>query len=133
MRRGFAPSVRLGLRIAGNWLAALALVVQLAAASVVAMPSAPAASLDGLIAASLCTGADDAGGGAPAHDHHAPDCALCPLCHAIAHAGVLLAPPAFAFATPLSERQRPGLPPPPRAPPVRAAGAAYPRGPPFLI
>jgi hypothetical protein len=132
MRGGFAPAVRSWHRIAGNWLAALALVAQLAAASVVAMPTTPAVALDGLIAASLCTGAHDAAGGAPAH-HHAPDCTLCPLCQAIAHAGVLLASPAFALDAPPAARERSTLPPPARAPPAHALGAAYPRGPPFLI
>ncbi len=134
MRRAFAPRGRSWYGLAGRWLAAVAIAVQLAAASVVVLPSAPVHALDGLIAASICDGAEGAAnGGQGSHHHHAPDCALCPLCQAIAHAGVLLAPPAFAFAAPIHVTLRMALLPPARAPPAREVGAPYPRGPPLPV
>ncbi|MBN9507509.1 MAG: hypothetical protein J0I21_00175 [Alphaproteobacteria bacterium] len=131
MRRVFAPRGRSWYGLAGRWLAAVAIAVQLAAASVVVLPSAPVQALEGLIAASICDGVDTHG--PESHHHHAPACTLCPLCQAIAHAGMLLAPPGFTLAAPTHVKLRMALLPPARAPPARDAGAAYPRGPPLPV
>jgi hypothetical protein len=119
-----------GLRTAGLLLALLALAVQLGAASVV--PWTGAGRLDRLLAASICH-ADGATGPAPAQQHHAPDCALCPFCQAIAHASVLLGPAALVFAALAAPPPRIAAPPPARAPPARLAAATSARGPPGPI
>ncbi len=130
-----AMSLRDVARLPGLLLVVVALAVQLAAASVVLpVGAARAEGFDRLLAASICH--DDAGaagqGGTPAH-HHAPDCALCPLCQAIAHAGVLLGPPVFAWARLAVSVARIVVLPPARAPPARFALATFARGPPALI
>ena len=118
-------------RCAGRWLALLALAVQLAAASIVLPAAAQAtASVDTLVAASICRGAP-APDGAP--QHHRPACTICPLCQAVAQAGVLLNPPLFALAAPAVQSLRAALPPPARAPPARVLASFHPRGPPRLI
>jgi hypothetical protein len=121
------------VRLPSLLLAILALAVQLAAASVVPWQTAPAAGLDRLVAASIChaDGAADSGG-APAR-HHNPDCVACPLCQAIAHAGVLLGSAIAAMAPPEPAASRLAALPPARAPPAQRVAAAFARGPPALI
>ena len=111
----------------GLLLALIALAVQLATASIVLPIAAPADTVDRLVAASICHP-----GKAPDH-RPPPACTICPLCQAIAHSGMLLAPPAFALAAPVAAGWRAALPPPARAPPGRVLVSAYPRGPPRLI
>jgi hypothetical protein len=120
-------------RLPGLLLAVVALTVQLAAASVVPWAAAPGAGLDRLIAGSICHGDDAAAdqGGAPVR-HHAPDCTICPLCQAIAHASVLLGPAAIALVGPTRAASLLAALPPARAPPVQRVAAAAPRGPPHL-
>jgi hypothetical protein len=117
----------------GLLLAVFALALQLAAASVVPWSGLPAAGVDRLIAGSLCHTAAGDDGGTPAAPHHAPDCAVCPLCHAIAHAGALLAAPAVLLAAPALLVARAFRLPPPRAPPGGARFAASARGPPVPL
>jgi len=119
--------------LSGLLLALVALVMQIAAASVVPF-AGPAASVDRLLAASICHsdgGATDSGG-TPAR-RHAPDCAVCPLCQAIAHAGALLGAPMLVIAAPALLAARLFALPPSRAPPGRAASAASARGPPVPL
>jgi hypothetical protein len=131
MHRPVARPFGIAARLPGMLLAIVALALQLAAASVA--PWAPAGGIDRLVAGSIChaAGAGDQGG-APAR-HHAPDCAICPLCQAIAHAGVLLGPGFAALPAPIVAAARLALLPPARAPPLRRVAAAAPRGPPDLI
>jgi hypothetical protein len=123
---------RTRLSLTGLLLAVVALTMQLAAASVVPFAS-PILGVDRLLAASICH-ADDAAdhGGAPAR-HHAPDCAVCPLCQAISHAGALLVAPAAGFAVPMLLVARVFVLPLSHAPPGRAASAASARGPPATL
>jgi hypothetical protein len=118
----------------GFLLAVLALVCQLAFGALLPAEEASARQLAALDAVSvLCDGSAPTtpGHGAP-HHHHAPDCALCPLCIAMAAHGAILAsaPP---LPTPTSEPvAQAAFPPPARAPPSRAVRIAFPRGPPVL-
>jgi len=110
-------------------LALVALAMQIVVGAIVPVP-APAASLDRLVAVSICHG--DAGanhGEAPSH-HHSPDCAVCPLCQAIAQAGAILASPMAAFVAPALAVFRAFAQPPARAPPSVAGSATSARGPP---
>jgi Protein of unknown function (DUF2946) len=113
----------------GLLLALVALAMQVAATSV--MPSAGlSVSVDRLVAASICHSDAADHGGTPA-PHHAPDCAVCPLCQAIAHAGALLASPMVGFAAPaLFVAKNLFARPPARAPPGHTAFATSARGPP---
>ncbi len=124
------PWRRRPIGLSGLLLALVALALQMAAIAIVPYASV-AAGVDRLVAASICHSDSAAGdqGGAPAH-HHMPDCAVCPLCQAIAHAGVALAAPWAGFAAPVLLAVRPYAMPPPRAPPGRALTAASARGPP---
>jgi hypothetical protein len=115
----------------GRWLAAIALAVQVAAAATVPVGMAQAATIDRLVAASICDGGPT-DHQLPAH-HSAPDCAICPFCQALGQATLLLAPLAVAFDLPRPSVVRVALPPPARAPPARVAAAAYPRGPPLPL
>jgi hypothetical protein len=117
--------------LSGLLLAVVALVMQIAAASVVPFAS-PAANLDRLVAASICHSDAGTQGGNPVR-HHAPDCAVCPLCQAITHAGVLLAAPMAAFVGPVLLIARQFALPPSRAPPGRGTAAASARGPPARL
>jgi hypothetical protein len=119
------PARRLGLL-----LALLAVTVQLAAASVMPLRGTRTETLDRLVAASICHG--DAGSGQGDTRHQLPDCAMCPFCQAIAHAGILLAPTVVALVAPAVAILRAAMPPPSRAPPARRAAAASARGPPTL-
>jgi hypothetical protein len=112
----------------GLLLALVALAVQLAAVGVVPFAGAPAAGVDRLLAVSICHGDS----GTPA-GHHAPACTVCPICQAIAHAGVLLASPAFGFVAPAMVAMRAFALPPARAPPGRPTTAASARGPPLPL
>ena len=112
---------------AGFWglaLALVALLMQLAAASVVPLAS-PAASVERLAAASIC----HRHGGAPPAPH-TPDCAVCPLCQAIAHAGVLLGAPIAHFAAPVLPPMRAFPTPQSRAVQGPTTFASSARGPP---
>ncbi len=124
--------MRVSLGLPGLVLAVVALAIQLAAASV--MPFAPlaASGVDRLVAASICHAANPDDGGAPA-PRHAPDCAVCPLCHAIAHAGALLAAPAVVVAAPLLLVARAFALPTSRAPPPATLSAPSARGPPLPL
>ncbi len=119
-------------RLLGLLIALLAMVSQVAAASVIWPDDTAQSRIAALAALSVtCHGGKPA---TPAHApaHRVPDPPLCP--------------PAAAFAVPLAvptsdptlpARRRPlalrlGTPPPPRAPPGRAPEAAFPRGPPTL-
>jgi hypothetical protein len=119
--------------LSGLLLALVALTMQLAAASVVPF-AAPSASIDRLVAASIChsDGGTSDTGGAPAR-RHAPDCAVCPLCQAITHAGVLLGAPMLLIAAPVMLVAHAFARPPSHAPPGRAASAASARGPPVPL
>jgi hypothetical protein len=115
---------RLPAGLSGLLLALFALAMQLAASAV------PIPGVDGLPAVPIChSGGATNDGGAPAR-HHMPDCAVCPLCQAIGHAGVLLAAPLFGFVAPVVLAVRSFTLPPARAPPRRAVTAASARGPP---
>jgi hypothetical protein len=121
-------------RPAGLLLAILALVGQLALGAMV-MPADAAAvaqSVAELDAASiLCVGTPPPVH-APPHRHHAIDCALCPLCAAMATHGVILSAAPSLPAPPAAIAARAALPPPARAPPAQPRRAALPRGPPIL-
>ena len=124
------PPRRQPIGFIGLLLVSVALAMQLAATGVVPFATL-AAGVDRLVAASIChadSAADDPGG-APVH-RHVPECAVCPLCQVIAHAGVLLAAPGFGFAAPALLAFRSFAMPPARAPPGRAASATSARGPP---
>ena len=119
----------------GLLLAVLALVSQLALGSI-AMPDEAAAreqsvaALDSLsIICSATTPVEHAPG---QHHHHGMDCAVCPLCAALAmHAVVLGSGPDLpAPSSRLAHRAT--LPPPARAPPAQPRHAPPPRGPPVL-
>ncbi len=112
---------------AGSWgltLALVALLMQLVAASVVPF-AIPTAGFDRLAAASIC----HRDGGKPAPNHRS-DCAVCPLCQAIAHAGVLLGAPVAGFAAPVLLAMRVFAMPAFRAMPAPTTFASSARGPP---
>lgn len=134
MSRPASRSFGAAARLPGLLLAVVALAVQLAAASIVPWMAAPEAGLDGLVAASICHGAAGAAdqGGAPS-PQRSHDCAICPFCQAIAHAGVLLGPAPAALALPTPAASRVAALPPARAPPTPRIVAARPRGPPALV
>ncbi len=119
------------LRFAVRLVALVALAVQLAAASVVPMDRLPELRFDRLLAASICHG--DVGGTDQGRaDHHQPAaCAICGLCQAIAHAGVLLGPPDHVMVAPSAAAILVAAQSLARVPPSRDAAAAYARGPPM--
>ncbi len=108
--------------------------MQLAAASVVPWGGLSEVTFDRLVADSIChADADHAGQDrAPARQHR-PDCAVCVLCQAVAHVGVLLGPSVFVLAAPAALAAGRAHLPPARAPPALLAAAASARGPPVLI
>ena len=69
---------------------------------------------------------------APGH-HQEPDCAVCPLCAALAHPAIAWMPVAFAPRRVVVVTIRPERPRAARAPPVTELHVAYPRGPPASI
>jgi hypothetical protein len=117
------------VRELGLLLALVALAIQLAAASVVPFAALSTASVDRLAAASIC---HDDQGHQPS-PHHAPACAVCPLCQAIAHAGALLASPGTVLVAPILAAFRAFALPPARAPPAVATFATSARGPPVPL
>jgi hypothetical protein len=130
MTAALPQSTRLPAGPLGLLLVLVALAMQMAMASVVPFAGA-AAGVDRLIAASIChsdNGASDQGG-TPA-PHHSSDCAVCPLCQVVSHAGVLLAVPMAAIVGPVLLTIRAFALPPSRAPPGTGAFATSARGPP---
>ncbi len=124
------PRSHLRVRTLGLVLAVLALFGQVSAAWATAPPASgpqPGGPAFPICHASL---PDDAGGTAPAAHHDGLDCALCPLCTALAAAALLPqpgpdVPPTAMLPLPAAS------PPPARAPPATAVSAAtYPTGPP---
>lgn len=120
--------------LAGCWIAAVALMVHMAAVSMVPWEDVRSVDVEWLIANAMCHVADSASGDhqTPAY-HHASKCLLCPLCQAMAHGGLLAIPPAPILAPPVPVKLRLAMPPPARAPPIRIPGTACPRGPPALV
>lgn len=115
----------------GLFLALVALAMQLAVFGIVPATGV-GVGVDRLLATSICHADAADHGNAPA-PHHAPDCAVCPLCQAIAHAGVILASPMAAFVAPVLFVTRAFALPPARAPPSVAASATSARGPPAIL
>jgi hypothetical protein len=119
----------------GLLLAVLALVSQLALGAIVLPDVAEAqeqsvAALDAISV--LCQSPTPAlPDRAPAH-HHCPDCALCPLCVALAMQGVVLASGPEMPPPSCQSVSRVALPPPARAPPAQPHTTPLPRGPPVL-
>ena len=112
----------------GLFLAIFALVSQLTLGGLVLPDDASAAELDAVII--LCqAGAPDAPA-APPHHHHAPDCAICPLCVALALPGVILTPAPLLPAPSIQRVAAIALPPPARGPPSRPLRISLARGPP---
>ncbi len=72
--------------------------------------------------------------GSPAgHAQHGMQCALCPVCHALAAAAFVPVPASEPLAPAMVLTAQHTWPPPARAPPVAAVLAAtYPTGPPSL-
>ena len=115
----------------GLLLTILALVSQLALGSVVLADDASAAELDAI--AILCqTPVPGAPVPAVPHHQHLPDCAICPLCVALALPGAILTPAPLLPAPSVRSVAQVALPPPARAPPDRPLRIAQPRGPPAL-
>jgi hypothetical protein len=128
------PRRLLSCGLAARLFAVVALAVQLAAASVVPWAGIAQAGFDRLLAASICH--DAAGGGdqgGQRDKHRPPACPVCPLCQAVAHAGMLLGPAGYGVHAPSVAVLRMATLPPARAPPARFAAAASARGPPVLI
>jgi hypothetical protein len=100
MNRALPASNRLAAGF-GLLLAVVALAMQLAAGSF-AMPRIVPTDFAQALAASICHadggGSNQGDGPAP---HHAPDCAVCPLCQAMAQAHGLLAPMAAVVTVPV--------------------------------
>src|SRR5579875_306734 len=123
----------------GRLLALTALAIQLAAASIVpsvVISDEPSADFLGFPICHAAYPADDADGNAPKRgpkNQQGPDCALCPFCQAIVHAGGLLVPSTSAPFVPLVVVGQAALSPSCQRFPARAVAAAYPRGPPSLI
>jgi hypothetical protein len=131
MNRALSRPRQLPAGLTGLLLALVALAMQLAVSGIVPFQGART-GVDRLLAASIChTDAGDPGH-APA-PHHAPDCAVCPLCQAIAHASAVLASPMAVFVAPVLFVTRAFAVPPARAPPSVAASAASARGPPAIL
>jgi hypothetical protein len=112
-------------------LAILALVSQVALGSLVLPAESAAAELDTV--AILCqTGTPDAPPAAPRHHQHAPDCAICPLCAALALPGALLSPAPLLPTPSVHQVARIALPPAARGPPSLPLRISLARGPPVL-
>jgi hypothetical protein len=129
MNRALSTSNRLAAGF-GLLLAVAALAMQLVAGSF-AMPRIVPSDFAQALAASIChadAGSSDQGdGSAP---HHTPDCAVCPLCQAMAQAQVLLAPMAAVVAVPAMALLRVVLRKSSHARPGRFVTIATARGPP---
>ncbi len=116
--------------IPGVFLALLALVVQLAFGAVVPRPDVVLVLDD---AGVICHAGAPSDRTPPAHPHRPPDCQFCPLCMSLATPGIVL-PDAGPRPPPsrVAAIERPGLPPPAKAPPAPPLLAARSRGPPVL-
>ncbi len=131
MNRALSQPRQLPAGLTGLLLALVALAMQLAVFGIVPTTGA-AAGVDRLLATSICHTDTSDQGNAPAR-HHAPDCAVCPLCQAIAHAGAILASPVAAFVAPVLFVSRAFAQPAARAPPSVAVSATSARGPPGFL
>ena len=131
MNRTLSQPRHLPAGLNGLLLALVALAMQLAAFGIVPFSGA-GAGLDRLLATSICHTEAADHGNAPT-PHHTPECAVCPLCQAIAHAGVILASPVAPFVAPVLVVARAFALPPARAPPSLAASPATARGPPATL
>jgi hypothetical protein len=113
----------------GLLLTLLALIAQLAVGGFAPRP----ADLLALQDVPICHH-DDGSGGTPAPAHHPGDCALCPLCLALAGAHSAALPTMAALPGPaLRDAPRAGPPRSADAPPVFARVAPLPRGPPARL
>jgi len=122
------------MRLLGVLIAAIALAGQIALGALVPQGTTPETQLAELATTSfICHSEDkpDSRDGKP--HHHAPDCALCPLCQAIAQSGALIHPSAISLLVPLIAPVSNAVPPPSRATPLFGLATVYPRGPPPLI
>ena len=120
----------------GLLLAVLALVSQLALGSFV-LPDEAAAreqSVAALDALSVICNSTNPASPTPTkpHHRHGPDCAVCPLCIALALQAVVLGSPPDLPAPSSRLADRATLPPPARAPPAQPRLAPPARGPPVL-
>ncbi len=116
----------------GLLLAILALVSQLALGSLAFPTDSAAAELDAVAIFCQTAAPDAPPPSTPHHHQHAPDCAICPLCAALALPGAILTP-APLLPTPSSRRvAQAALPPPARGPPARPLRISLARGPPTL-
>jgi hypothetical protein len=115
----------------GLLLAMLALVSQLALGSVVVPDDAGAAEL-AAVAIFCQTAAPGTPQPATPHHQHAPGCAICPLCVALAAPGAILTPAPLLPVPSVRQVAQIALPPPARGPPARPLRTALPRGPPSL-
>jgi hypothetical protein len=115
----------------GLLLAVLALISQLALGSLVLPAESAAAELDAI--AIFCQTAPS---GTPQpsapHHQHAPDCAICPLCVALAMPGAILTPAPLLPTPSVHQVAQITLPPPARGPPSRPLRISLARGPPAL-
>jgi hypothetical protein len=115
----------------GLLLAILALVSQVALGSLVLPADSAAAELDAV--AIFCqTAAPATPQPATPHHHHGPDCAICPLCAALAMPGAILTPAPLLPAPSIHRVAQIALPPPARGPPSRPFRIPLARGPPVL-
>jgi hypothetical protein len=116
----------------GLLLALLALVSQLALGTMVLPDDSAVPQLDAI--SILCqTGAPDQPQPATPHHQHVPDCAICPLCVALAVPGVILTPaPMLPLPPSIRHVAQIALPPPSRGPPSRPLHISPSRGPPVL-
>ncbi len=118
----------------GLLLAVLALFSQLTLGAVI-LPdeaAAQAQSVAALDALSVICSSTNPSTPARPHHRHSPDCAVCPLCTALAMQAVVLVsgPDLPAPSSRLADRAT--LPPPARAPPAQPRHTPPPRGPPAL-
>ena len=121
--------------VLGLFMAVLALLGQITLAPITpGIAALPDAALFGDVA--ICHSGAPAGSdsGSPAgHAQHGKQCALCPVCHALAAAAFLPVPESEPPAPAMALAAQHTRPPPARAPPIAAVLAAtYPTGPPNL-
>ena len=107
----------------------------LAAASVAPFAAAASPGPQILFGVPIChseSGATSDGSTPATPPHH--DCALCPLCQAVTHAGQVVGPALVFLPPPALIVARAVALPPARAPPPRwTLSASYPRGPPLPL
>jgi hypothetical protein len=123
---------RSGPQPSGLFCALFALVAQLTFGAMVPDMELPLALNR---AAIICHArSPDQGKQPPAHHHHVPLCAFCPLCTALAAPHPLLPPAAALPPAPVETLfHHPGLPPPSTAPPSIPFRLAQSRAPPVLV